>query len=877
MQLTAAASKPCAAIGLIHSPDSPRHCALQVVSAPAATVAPKPQPPVAVPAAAAEPASRQAPRETEAPGPASLTVRELNGDKLTELAAAHWRVPDGQPRKAFDDKLVQQLYASELGGGSRLPNAQRLSLLEISQYLEAYLWPHFSEAASATHVLSIMMLVNEKIREGLPAWSSFADAEKFGAFFKRVLSFRSEAALSVVQRTAYLVFIINVFQSLENEMVRTLALPLVSLPLWHSLSPGRLQVELVRHPQLEKHWKHLQRKEAKAAKQPGYVPLTDTPQVAFLPALLDDFVGTLQEAVGADGSADAHKVAYCERFVEFLTDMLSQLPTRRFVRTVLEDRGLLPKCRLSPLFAHPKGRLFVQLLDLFKFYLGFEVDDHTGAHLSDDEMSVRHYDRLQQLQRLAFKHWPQLRELALSNCAAIEKRSTLTKHLQALSTDELRQLAVHQLRLAREEEPWCSDRPYLLEVLVSGHEKRRSQRQAISDMPVYPNEDVLWVENLVPSGATAGDSAMALPKLNLQFLTLHDYLLRNFNLFRLEATYQVREDLADVLARVAPVPHPEGGDRVVFSGWARMAVPPMSVGIVDVRKPNVGETKPAAVTAEVRFDLASLRPAIRAEWDQLRQHDVLFLLAIQPPTASASSAASPAERFGLRHVRGCEVIELRDADGKPMNEPRGNREAQGPPRGTQRTLVVALDAAQYQLDVTRQVESGAREVYSGLNLLVRRKPEENNFKAILECIRDMMQEDANVTVPDWLHDMFLGYGDPAAAHHSNMPDALATLDAKDTFLDAQHLEDSFPGRQVVFTNVAAGTMPSPPFRLTFPELQHQATDGDASGKRKADEGATPPLMVEVRRLCQAQRAPVAWLGTKNSEFLVLSGGEIPPD
>jgi len=29
---------------------------------------------------------------------------------------------------------------------------------------------------------------------------------------------------------------------------------------------------------------------------------------------------------------------------------------------------------------------------------------------------------------------------------------------------------------------------------------------------------------------------LALPKLNLQFLTFHDYLLRNFNLFRLEAT-----------------------------------------------------------------------------------------------------------------------------------------------------------------------------------------------------------------------------------------------------------------------------------------------------------------------------------------------------
>lgn len=145
------------------------------------------------------------------------------------------------------------------------------------------------------------------------------------------------------------------------------------------------------------------------------------------------------------------------------------------------------------------------------------------------------------------------------------------------------------------------------------------------------------------------------------------------------------------------------------------------------------------------------------------------------------------------------MIELRDADGKPMNDfsGRSNRE-QGwtPPKGTERTLVVALDTAQYQvrlcsvcacsvpwltavasqIDVTRQVEAGGPDVYAGLNLLVRRKPKENNFKAILDCIRDLMSEDT--AVPEWLHDIFLGYGDPAAAQYRNMRDAVPTLDFK---------------------------------------------------------------------------------------------------
>ena len=55
-------------------------------------------------------------------------------------------------------------------------------------------------------------------------------------------------------------------------------------------------------------------------------------------------------------------------------------------------------------------------------------------------------------------------------------------------------------------------------------------------MPLYPTEAIIWDENIVPMEFFTGEGCLALPKLNLQFLTLHDYLLRNFNLFRLEST-----------------------------------------------------------------------------------------------------------------------------------------------------------------------------------------------------------------------------------------------------------------------------------------------------------------------------------------------------
>jgi intron-binding protein aquarius len=39
-------------------------------------------------------------------------------------------------------------------------------------------------------------------------------------------------------------------------------------------------------------------------------------------------------------------------------------------------------------------------------------------------------------------------------------------------------------------------------------------------MPLYPTEEIIWDENVVPGEVYNGDGVLALPKLNIQFLTL---------------------------------------------------------------------------------------------------------------------------------------------------------------------------------------------------------------------------------------------------------------------------------------------------------------------------------------------------------------------
>ena len=94
------------------------------------------------------------------------------------------------------------------------------------------------------------------------------------------------------------------------------------------------------------------------------------------------------------------------------------------------------------------GKLFQQLVDLLSFYLAFPMDDLSGASLTDADVTASHYEKVQQLQRLAFRHIPKLRSLALSNCGTVEKRAVLTEHLAKLALPELQQLVTQQLRCA---------------------------------------------------------------------------------------------------------------------------------------------------------------------------------------------------------------------------------------------------------------------------------------------------------------------------------------------------------------------------------------------------------------------------------------------
>lgn len=765
---------------------------------------------------------------------ATPTVDQIISDRITQLANQYWAPYSAGTHLPFDAAIVEDIYFKEILNSKF--SIRRVMMLEFSQYLENYLWPNYTKEASFAHMMSVVSMLNEKFRERVPAWDALKKRpDCFSDFFNHVLenSLSESPKISLLEHTSLIVFLTHCFNSMEEKMVRDQVKKLVSLSMWTSLQLARRDLEFKNVPKWRKYWKILQKKEAAGNGE------KDDWKRKFLHNLMLKFLIIL-ESIPEEGEVPPEKIHYCERFLELLIDLEGLLPTRRFFNTVMDDCHVVVRCKIASLMNRPEGNLFKQLLELLQFYAKFEINDESGDPLTDHDMMQLHYSSITSLQRAAFAKFPDLRKFALAAVARIDSRNALIQHFKPLSEEKLEKIAVYLSLIPhpdrRHIENWFRlDYPFLLELLVSRHEKRPSQLEALNAMPLYPTEDIIWNENIVPTEYFSGDGCLALPKLNLQFLTLHDYLLRNFNLFRLESTYEIRQDLEYSILRLTPWKAEDGS--AFFGSRTRMAQPIVNFTVVEVLKPKIGEKAPARVKADVTLQL-NLKPAIKAEWENLRKHDVCFLVTVKPVLPIGTSLtynASFLEQTGVTYVRGCELEGMLDQNGRVIEEgPDPKPELSGDTR----TYRLLLDQNQYKIDM-ENVASGKENVYETFNVLVRRAPKENNFKAVLETIRTLMNTEC--VVPDWLHDIILGYGDPGAAHYTQMPNEIPTLDFNDTFLSMEHLRNSFSNHEIeVRVNNPKDLIP--PFRITF--LKTLRKQKEAIGESVEDISDKDAIIVE---------------------------------
>ncbi|KAL8688950.1 MAG: hypothetical protein Q9218_005264, partial [Villophora microphyllina] len=714
---------------------------------------------------------------------------DLEGDnEWTQLARKH-SLGASKPRKVNNEVVKSGIWDALEREGFQY---RSLLILESLQLLESYLWPGYNESSTNHHVLLIAILVTVKNRENLQIWDTFKDdGEQFSSFFRRILSMSLDSSLAIPIKTHILSFLICAFQSLDNGLIRKECAPLVSISLWQHLASETVRDgKFEQHPQLKKAWRAAT-KRYDAADEATQAKLRF--HRAWLYTLLLDFVSRLQES-------GTENLVYCERFLEFLTDLESQLPTRRYVNTLIKDLNLLALIRLSPTFNSADNGLFRDLFVLLRHFVNFPIDDHSGAQRSQAQSSEEHSACLARLQSISLKHFKEkLTILALSNYAAIDKREELEAHLEPLNDDELANLA--GLLGFRTKYPLTSkteiNRELLLETILAAHERSRTFREVMRHLSVLPTEAALYEPTLLRNEQYNGSRSLAIPKLNLQYLSAGDFLWRSFVLFRCESFFEVRKDIEETIKRLQPQ-QAQLPNTVRFTGFSRMAIPIGKPAIVEVTPPKVGQDEPAFVRAEIGLDVSRLADNVRREWESLRRDDVVYLVAAEPTEnaralTNGHAAYATSHDHGIRFLRAAEVEQVLDEDGRVLRDTFQGDVNGFVRRPRLRRLLVKLDAVSYKTDIARKA-AGKLDVYDSINVIVRRKGRENNFKKVLETIRNLALSD--VPVPDWLQEVFLGYGDPTGATYTKLSNHLDKVDFRDTFLDQKHLEDSLPGKVI---------------------------------------------------------------------------------
>lgn len=266
---------------------------------------------------------------------------------------------------------------------------------------------------------------------------------------------------------------------------------------------------------------------------------------------------------------------YCERFLELLTDLESQLPTRRYVNALLKDLNILALIRLCPLFKAAQGALLRDLFALLRHYVYFSIDDNTGVQMSRDQANERHYKDLAKLQRTALKYFKhKLTILALANYGAIDQRQDLESHLSVLDDQELRDLCSRiGIRITYPSTSGIQvSRELLMESILVAYEGTKPFQDALGSTSILPTEASIYDDALLRNESYDGSHSLAIPKLNLQYLSIGDFLWRSFILYRCEQFFEIRKFLEDTIKRLRPYGS-SLDQKVEFAGFSRMAIP----------------------------------------------------------------------------------------------------------------------------------------------------------------------------------------------------------------------------------------------------------------------------------------------------------------
>jgi hypothetical protein len=218
-----------------------------------------------------------------------------------------------------------------------------------------------------------------------------------------------EERFLLLERDAFVLSLRSMISFVENDCVQTMAPENINITREFLLTIPRTATDVF----LGNYCETGETKQAEDFCIPGFVTEENTSVLQEKKKDVDEQPDVIRNENPSD--LKNHHLLLLEKYLEFMIDLLAQLPTRRFFKPIFVAQQLLLRLINSPIFYHVEAALIRQLVAILSSYEIFEIDDISGEPLQFSDLEEQHYNRLISLQNTIYntlqKDYPTLKQV----------------------------------------------------------------------------------------------------------------------------------------------------------------------------------------------------------------------------------------------------------------------------------------------------------------------------------------------------------------------------------------------------------------------------------------------------------------------------------
>ncbi len=352
-------------------------------------------------------------------------------------------------------------------------------------------------------------------------------SNKFILIFKFFLNEYMKDKTSYQEKEIIIQFLLTCFQHLDLEFIYKEINSLNSIFTWVNLSENTLIRLIKKDITLYKKIIAL----AKLNKIENHNTINSI-NCKFLNFLIEEFLNDIEEKL------DNLKINFYMKIISLLLIIINLSTMRKFILPLLIEKHFIERLKLilSKYKINSNSKLF-SLYEIFSFYYFFDLNDNNI------------YPKFSEMQELSYSLFPEEMTNIFTDAASFKKsRDNLIKISSGLTFEQLYTL-LKNLGLIHYPESFYEGRNNLLkEIFISQYEKKENIFDYLLQQPLYPTENLLFNTNILPYDfSMLNYEILPLPKINLSYLNIYDYLFKNFYLFKYESAYEIINDLDDCI------------------------------------------------------------------------------------------------------------------------------------------------------------------------------------------------------------------------------------------------------------------------------------------------------------------------------------------